>query len=225
MNRLYEFAKNHYTEDVGTKPPGYYLRYDEAFGAKGFVPGTILEVGVHLGESTKVFSSVYPDAKIVGLDIKKNNIDFSRYPKVTYLEADQGNKSVLEVIIKEHFPDGIDLVIDDASHIGSLSHITFHTVFPHVRSRGIYVVEDWGTGYWDTFPDGGRFQDYPLSFHDGNLPKRLPSHDYGMVGFVKSLVDLTSESDIRLSEAHPVKHANRIRTLEFSPGMCIAEKS
>lgn len=225
LNRLYEFAKDFYSKDPGTKNPLYYLKYDEVFRAKEFSPSTILEIGVHIGESTKVLSTVYPNAEIVAVDLNLRSIDFSKFPKVKYMRADQGNKDALEAIIKENFPFGIDLVIDDASHIGALSHITFHAVFPYVKSRGIYIVEDWGTGYWDSWPDGGRFQEYPLNFHDGNIPRRIPSHDFGMVGFVKSLVDLTSEADIKLTQDAPAKHSHRIKSLEFSPAICIAEKA
>jgi hypothetical protein len=46
-----------------------------------------------------------------------------------------------------------------------------------------------------------------------------------MVGFVKSLVDLTSEADIRCSQSDAPTRINRIKSLEFSPGICIAEKN
>jgi hypothetical protein len=60
-------------------------------------------------------------------------------------------------LIRQRFPFGFDLVMDDTSHVGALSHITFHAVFPHFKGGGIYIVEDWGSGYWDDWPDGGRF--------------------------------------------------------------------
>jgi hypothetical protein len=75
------------------------------------------------------------------------------------------------------------------------------------------VIEDWGTGYWPNFPDGHRYEGpYAAPGHSGPPPtvepretgglarlrarltrspgrERFPSHDYGMVGFVKTLVD------------------------------------
>jgi cephalosporin hydroxylase len=223
---LFAQARKSFSGDVGTKPPGYYLRYDQFFHNNHFTPKAILEIGVHQGESTKIFARVYPDAKIVAFDLKRyDHLDFSDFPNITYLAGDQTDKRRLEEVIKDEFPAGFDLVIEDASHIGAYSHATFHTVFPHLKPGGIYIVEDWGTGYFDDFPDGGRFQEYPLNFHDGNVPKRLPSHDFGMVGFVKSLVDLTSEPDIRDKMSDPPKHKSRIETLEFSAGICIAKKA
>jgi hypothetical protein len=223
---LFDVARKTFSGEVGTKHPGYYSRYDRFFRNNDFVPTGILEIGVHQGESTKVFATAYPDAKIVALDLKRyDHLDFSDFGNITYLGADQTDRQRLEEVIKDEFSAGFDLVIEDASHIGAYAHITFHTVFPHLKPGGIYIVEDWGTGYFDDFVDGGRFQDYPLNFHDGNVPRRLPSHDFGMVGFVKSLVDMTSEPDIRNKMSDSPKHKARIETLEFSEAICIAMKA
>jgi hypothetical protein len=225
MNRLYDVAQTMRTDDVGTKPLGFYLAYDRFFAWRDFAPKAIVEIGVHLGESTKIIATAYPDAKIVALDLNLKEIDFTAFPKITYLQADQGIRSRLDEIAREHFPDGIDLVIDDASHIGFLSWASFRALFPHVRSGGIYVIEDWGTGYWDDYEDGGRYQEYPLSYHTGQFPRRIPSHDFGMVGFVKSLVDLVGMGDIRLRQADRPRHEPQLRSLEFRPGLCFAEKA
>jgi hypothetical protein len=223
---LFDVASRTFSGDVGTKNPSYYCRYDRFFRNNNFTPTGILEIGVHQGESTKVFSRVYPDARIVALDLKRyDHVDFSDCRNVTYVGADQTDRQRLEEVIRDEFPNGFDLVVDDASHIGAFSHTTFHTVFPQLKPGGVYIVEDWGTGYFDDFFDGSRFQEYPLSYHDGNVPKRLPSHDFGMVGFVKSLVDLTSEPDIRNKMSDAPKHESRIEKLEFSAAVCIALKA
>ncbi|MGH7040532.1 MAG: class I SAM-dependent methyltransferase [Acetobacteraceae bacterium] len=223
---LCEIAQQTYSGDVGTKKPDYYQRYDTFFRNNYFRPTAILEVGVHRGESTKVFATAYPEAKIVALDLNRyDDVDFSGFPNVVYLQADQSDRPRLATILDREFPSGFDLVIDDASHIGAYSRATFDAVFPRLTPGGIYIIEDWGTGYFDDFVDGGRFQDYPLSFRDGNIPRRLPSHDFGMVGFVKSLVDMTSEPDIRTRISDPATHKSRLEKLEFSEAVCIALKA
>ena len=73
---LYEFSLKHYSGDKTTKHPTYYQRYDRAFAVRNFRPASILEVGVHVGESTKVFSSAFPEAKIVAIDKASKEIDF-----------------------------------------------------------------------------------------------------------------------------------------------------
>jgi hypothetical protein len=203
----------------------YYERFDRFFAARNFMPKAILEVGVHLGDSTKILATAYPEAKIIGLDSSIHKIDFSDFPNISYFEANQGDAAGIDKILTESFPDGIDLVIDDASHIGALTCVTFYAVFPHLRSGGIYIIEDWGTGYWDDYPDGCHYQAFPMQFTGNMIPKRIPSHDFGMVGFVKSLVDMTSEGDIRPTQDSPVVLQTRLSTLEFSAGICIAQKA
>ena len=174
-----------YSGDPTTKPLYYYKRYDDFIEHHKIFPASILEIGTFKGESTKVFSMAYPNAKIVTLDIHLRDIDFTGYNNIVYLQADQSCSSLLTSIIEEHFPEGVDLVIDDASHFGYISKLTFETVFPLVKNGGAYLIEDWGTGYWDSWPDGSRFQEYATHPSLERLPKRIPSHDVGMVGFVK----------------------------------------
>jgi hypothetical protein len=223
---LFDVAQRTYSGDATTKDPSYYRRYDDFLRNNDFRPTGILEVGVFQGESTKVFATSYPNAKIVALDLARYaHLDFSSFPNVVYLQADQTDATRLEEIMQREFPAGFDLVIDDASHIGAYSRMTFDAVFPRLNPGGVYIVEDWCTGYWDDWIDGGRFQEYPLSFHDGNVPRRLPSHDCGMVGFVKSLVDMTAGPDIRAKMSDPPVHQAQIETLEFGPAICIALKA
>jgi hypothetical protein len=59
-----------------------------------------------------------------------------------------------------------------------------------LKSGGHYFVEDWKTGYRADWPDGlecGGVQLLAPAEH--HIFKRIVSHDAGMVGFVKSLVD------------------------------------
>ena len=222
---LFQTALKQYSNHPVTKPLNYYQIYDDFLNHHNLNPMTILEVGTFMGESTMVLSKTFPDAQILTLDIQIREIDFSDYPNVTYIQADQINRQQLNNLVAQHFPGGIDLVIEDASHFGSFSKITFDTLFPHVKSGSGYFIEDWGTGYWDTWPDGGRFQEFPQNFSSDNIPRRLHSHDFGMVGFVKSLVDYTHESAIKNNQTDVAKNTSRIRVLEFGEGVCMAIKS
>lgn len=219
--KLFEAAKRYGKADGITKDAGYYRIYDDAFANKYFKPTTMLEIGVYEGISTKIFAAAYPECKIVAIDLVKRDIDFSAFPHVIYSQGDQADQAMLRLLC-EKFPDGIDLVIEDASHIGYLSKVTFETVFPYVRKGGLYIIEDWDTGYWDDWPDGSHYQNFPMAPPQYALPKRLPSHDYGMVGFVKSLLDVTS--DIRPKMQAMYVRNRWIRSLEIHQGIVIAEK-
>lgn len=196
MASLVEIAQLHSSGNPVTKPLRYYQIYEQELREEGLDPISILEIGVYEGESTKIFSMRYPFAHIVALDLTLKDIDFSDHSNVSYLQCDQTDKAKLKAIIEEHFPTGLDLVIDDASHLGHLSKLTFDCVFPYLRSGGLYIVEDWGTGYMGAWLDGKRFTDCEVPSTSTIIAKRVRSHDHGMVGFVKSLVDYTAMGDI-----------------------------
>lgn len=196
MDSLYSIASESYSHDPVTKPLRYYEIIEQAVREVELAPKSILEIGVYKGESTKVFSRRFPAAHIVAVDLNLADIDFSNCRNVRYLQCDQTDATKLRAICEEYFPNGLDLVVEDASHIGHLSRLTFDIVFPLVKSGGLYIIEDWGTGYWDTWIDGGGFSDCRVPATTGKIARTIHSHNLGMVGFVKSLVDYTATDDI-----------------------------
>jgi len=55
----------------------------------------------------------------------------------------------------ETAPEGFDIIIDDCSHIGEFTAVSFWHLFDrHLKPGGLYVIEDWGTGYMRGTPDG-----------------------------------------------------------------------
>ena len=136
---------------------------------------------------------------------------------------------MLDRIGRENAPDGFDIIIDDCAHVGILARASFwHLLDHHLKSGGIYVIEDWGTGYWNGWIDGYQYRPrsrgysrlqfaltrlaanlqrgilgrLPLSggiislFKRAVLSRQFHRHDYGMVGFVKELVDEMGMLDI-----------------------------
>lgn len=226
MASLFNEAVKVHSGDASTKPLSYYKRYDLFMDHHGLIPQTILEIGTFEGESTKVLSRTFQHAKILSVDLNIKEINFSDFKNVAYEKADQTNSKQLNALIAKYFPQGVDLVIEDASHIGHYSSLTFDIVFPFLNHGGAYFIEDWGTGYWDSWPDGSRFQSFNHSCLDEkNIPKRIPSHDFGMVGFVKSLVDLIHKSAIKNNQHEHAANSSPLRALEFGEGICMALKA
>ncbi len=194
------------------KPATFYAVYDPYLAelAEGAI--TFLELGVHAGISLKVWASFFVNGRIIGIDLAKTAPDLSRYSNIVYESADQTDRSRLEAICRLHAPDGFDVILDDASHIGLNSALSYEILFPHLKPGGLYIIEDWGTGYYDDWPDGGHYQKIRVEPFDGLVPKRIPSHDFGMVGFVKSLVDEVGGDHIK-----PTFRSNTLRvdTVEF----------
>ncbi len=221
---LDEIAENFRSNDPATKSIRCYEEYEKYFRTKYLEPRSILEVGVHRGESTKVFSRRFPNAKIVAIDIEDNDIDFSCCPNVKFIRCNQIDDVKITSIIETEFDGSLDLCIDDGAHIGSISEITFLTVFPFIKSGGIYIIEDWGTGYLSGWIDGNSYQETDTSEFTNSDQKCMRSHNYGMVGFVKSLVDYADGATRVGSSLVKSKRISQIRYLEFTEGMCFVQK-
>jgi len=68
------------------------------------------------------------------------------------------------VVARKTAPEGFDIIIDDASHFGDLTKIAFWHLFDnHLKPSGLYVIEDWGTGYWSDWTDGKTYRPVPNS--------------------------------------------------------------
>jgi SAM-dependent methyltransferase len=202
-----------------------YNIYETFFGEVRESPINLFEVGVFNGESTKIFSRYFRRGFILGIDHSLKDIDLKGFDNVKLFQGDQSDEAFMGGLAEKHFPGGIDIVIDDASHIGSLSRSTFGILFPRLKSGGIYVIEDWGTGYWSDWPDGGLYETYETGvFHQGEFPKRFPSHDYGMVGFVKHVVDMVGMSDNRPTFKAEQRVQSQVKTMHIYPGTVVLQK-
>lgn len=221
MSPLIHIANKHANEYGSSKAESYYEVYQDYFQQLTEKKLNILEVGTCYGQGAKLFSEYFSNSKIVTIDIDIKEINFSEHPNISYVKCDQGKKEELEKVVAEHFSDGIDIVIEDGGHYGRLSKRTFDYVFPHVKSGGFYVVEDWGTGYWKDWADGMAYQD--IKFEG----RKIISHDFGMVGFVKSLIDEVGASDIKpdkLGDIFIKTKKQTVKYIHYYPGLVIMKK-
>lgn len=172
---------------------------------------TLLELGVLKGGSLLLWRDYFPLGTIVGIDISLPK-EFKSTERIHLYEGSQADPVFLSKVANEIAPDGFDIIIDDASHMGELTKMAFWHLFDnHLKPNGLYVIEDWGTGYWDDWPDGKSldlesysrphpkygFYSWWLNRAKGlGLKIPLPCHRYGMVGLVKQLVDEQAASDV-----------------------------
>ncbi|MEP2030967.1 MAG: class I SAM-dependent methyltransferase [Paracoccaceae bacterium] len=208
-------ARTRTRSDSGrSKPDFFYEIYSKFFDPIRDHRLNLFEIGVAEGESAKVFSEYFCHSNIVGIDFRLKDIDLTGFDNITLFEGDQTDKTFLSKIANNYARSGVDIVIDDASHQGRHSLETFHILYPLLRSGGLYVVEDWGTGYWDKWADG---KDFVSAKFDGD---RIISHDFGMVGFVKYLIDHTATGDIKSDV-----QMEKISAMHVYRGVVILEKS
>ena len=206
------------------KPVTFYAIYDRYFSGLSDRAITLLELGVYTGESLKVWASYFRQGTIIGVDIEKSAADFSSYPNIVFERGDQANQDRLREILRIHAAHGLDIIVDDASHIGLNSLASYEILFPHLKPGGLYIIEDWGTGYFDDWPDGSHLQGFRPEPVDGQIAKRMPSHDFGMVGFVKCLVDQVAGANVKPSHAAPPTRLGTMSYMHFYQEMVIIEK-
>ncbi|MER2267827.1 class I SAM-dependent methyltransferase [Methylobacterium oxalidis] len=211
---LREIAKKH---DAKKDDPCLDL-YTEKFETLRDQPLTFLEMGVQGGGSVKMWSEFFPNARIIGIDLT----DFSEHARGDRIEFFQGRQEdavFLDSICEKTGIDQFDVILDDASHFGLYTKRSYEILFDRRLKRGgFYIIEDWGTGYWDDWPDGSRYQAPPTEVAVegqeahfiyrpdeavGLLPKTFHSHQFGMVGFIKQLVDEAHHGAIK--NAHPYR--------------------
>jgi len=124
------------------KPPHLLNFYRWVLFAMEQAPESILEIGVKGGGSTALWKTLFPSARVIGMDIKLQRwlADPAASDGVTYVEGDQSDALKLEEMAREHGP--FTIVIDDGSHVSSHQETTMRCLLPHVRPGGFYIVED-----------------------------------------------------------------------------------
>jgi hypothetical protein len=124
-------------------------------------PITILEIGLHRAEADKrrprgaaegvtsesatqapsleMWRVYFPNARLFGFDID----DFSQVviDGCKIIRGDMSSRSDLEKAIRV-VGEPIDIIIDDGSHVSHHQQIALGALFPHVRSGGLYIIED-----------------------------------------------------------------------------------
>jgi SAM-dependent methyltransferase len=228
------------------KSSEYLENYEREFGELFDKDISLLELGIQRGGSMRLWLDLLPNAKIAGLDLNEIDVE-DNTGRLHIYQGFQQDPVTLDRIAADVSPAGFDVIIDDASHIGRYTSESFWHLFPrHLKSGGVYVIDDWGCGYWSDWTDGhayvgsrtvlgeletspvkpssspGRAEDLrrkirasarPIAaklspetrkhleklymrVEGASVQRRFKSHDYGMVGFIKQLVDATSVQNI-----------------------------
>jgi hypothetical protein len=120
---------------------------------------TLLELGVFRGDSLRMWNAFFPRATVVGLDLEPIAAD--RAPEFDVTVGSQADPDVLDSILQQH--PNIQLVVDDASHITSLTIASFQHLFPRLPSGSMYIVEDLSPNTYEDWPghDAERGANWP----------------------------------------------------------------
>ena len=131
----------------------YVRHYDFHFKNIRLKKNIILELGIggyeykdRGGSGLRLWSDYFQNSKIFGLDMyDKSGIKLPARTKI--FQGSQADGDFLTEIMNEV---GIpDVIIDDASHMNSLTIQSFRHLFPWLRPGGIYVIEDIESSWWN----------------------------------------------------------------------------
>ena len=207
--------------DEGTRKPRHYFDvYGAYLGSLALQPISILELGVYSGASLLIWREFFPNANIVGLDVRpapERIQPLIERGEIHFVQGDQSSEDALRQCVALTATGRFDVIIDDASHIAALSRLSFQFLFPHgLRDRGLYFVEDYGTGYMPEFHDGAQFARTPQT-SDAHV---FPSHQWGMVGWMKQLIDELHGPYIMAEGANFLP----IASIQFYPSIAVVRR-
>src|SRR5271154_1237071 len=120
---------------IGHRYLQWYERYAERMRLSAV---KVLEIGVDLGKSHRMWRDYFPNADVIGLDSDRQYIvDLGE--RITTVLGNQNDPDVMgEMAARGPF----DLIVDDGSHIPEHQIYSFMRLFPALRPGGVYIIED-----------------------------------------------------------------------------------
>ena len=133
--------------DKSSHGHGYMEAYQSHLKPYRDRPIVFIEIGVGSGGSLRMWREWMPQAQVFGIDIA---------PEVAERDAhvfigDQADPDFLLDVLEQTGPP--DVVVDDGGHLSSQMITSFRTLFPRLRSGGLYVVEDTHCFHSPTYND------------------------------------------------------------------------
>lgn len=118
---------------------GYMDIYDRYWGLND-PPERVLELGVDQGASLRTWREIWPEARIVGIDLYDRERDVGG---ASLRIGDATDQRFLDMVGRQDGP--FEVIIDDASHIPEDVYRSFRALFGWVAPGGWYAIEDL---YW-----------------------------------------------------------------------------
>lgn len=162
------------TSGKGSNGHNYTEIYAQYFAPLKNKPIKFLEIGIFQGNGVKMWERYFKKGDLHFIDISFDQVSYFSKRSHYYL-ADQSNPADLLRVMDMTGGD-FDLIIDDGGHTMKQQLVSFTTLFPYLKSRGMYVIEDLHTSYWKEYQGGGSLR----------FPKSGPKT---CVQFLKDLVD------------------------------------
>ncbi len=186
-----------YNTDKSSLFHSYTKIYEKYFKDLKNEPIKFLEIGFCRGASAHMWEKYFNNAQLFFIDIDPSALNFLDNFKRTSLHfVNQEDPAELNQFIEQVGSD-FDIIIDDGGHTMNQQITSFKILFPHLKSGGIYVIEDLHTSY----PYG---PNYALAYGSGNPAQQTA------VEFLKTLIDCVNLPGARTTCADVYKCSRNI---------------
>jgi hypothetical protein len=195
----------------------YIQHYTKHLSAYRKKPVNLLEIGIggfdeekgysvpHLGGgSLRMWRTYFPKGRIYGIDIFDKTPHNER--RIKTFRGSQADTDFLRTVVEN--TGSLDIIIDDGSHRCDHVIASFEFLFPRMKERGLYIIEDVQTSYLETF--GG-------SEHD-------PDQPYTTMGYFKGLLHGLNYEERRSLTKKPTYFDENILGLSFYHNLIVIEK-
>ena len=118
---------------------GYTHYYHELLSSRRLTARTVIEIGIDVGASLRMWEEYFPNAIIHGLDCDTNKLITEGRIRSHFCE--QGSVESLREAVR-WIGSPIDFLIDDGSHRSDHQIVSANTLLPSLAPDGIYVIED-----------------------------------------------------------------------------------
>lgn len=100
----------------------------------------ILEIGIHNGDSIRIWSDFFVNSEITCIDIKENDLasDLKNKKNVNCIYADAYDGAILEKLKNQKF----DIIIDDGPHTFDSFIFFIDFYFQLLSPKGYFILED-----------------------------------------------------------------------------------
>ncbi len=131
----------------------YLPIYDQLLGSYAGSKVKMLEIGVAHGGSLELWRKFLGDeAVIFGIDIDPKCVAYDGGGGRVRIGSQDDPKFLRDVAAEMK---GLDVVLDDGSHVGRHQIASFDVLFPLLSDGGLYIIEDVCSSYWPHW-EGGR---------------------------------------------------------------------
>jgi hypothetical protein len=180
--------------------------YERYFKARRREPISLLEIGVRDGASLRMWKQYFPNGRIYGVDIDPGALRHQE-DRIAVTVASQDDETTLRRLAEG--AGGFDVVIDDGSHVNSLTLSSFRYLFHHVLAGGAYVIEDLQCSYLDLTPHVAAWPG--MAYNDASLTYRNDRAD----------IEVLFRETLRAMDFHE----GDVLALHFWPMMCFVLKA